>query len=843
MVQQKAFTRWINSHLRKRSLAINELFTDLKNGVNLINLYEIISDEKFTTKWYPKPNSRFQEIANVGLVVGKINQFVQSVGIKVQFGPEQVIEGVKQQVLGMIWCLIHKFEIQDISEEQLSAREGLLLWCKKKTAGYKDVNVKDFNYSFEDGLAFAALIHKHRPDLIDFDSLKKEDKLDNLQKVFDIAEKALDIPQLLDAQDMVKYKPDDKAVMAYVAYYWKKFAGSAKNEKAAKMIGSAAKRQKELEELQHDYERRARALVQWIKESSAKLSDTDFSPYNSLAKSVGKNNEFKDFKNNQRPVRYHEKNDLEVLLANIRSKQKNEGLPVFEPAEDITTAAINGDWEQLTELQEAYEKLLSTHIGLMKRLEILLGRVRSKAENVSAWQNEKSSGVLTEDPTTIETITLLQGRVRVQEAIPEEAENVNRSIKVITTAGTEIVQHNHESAPEVQQILDTIPAKQEEILKAVEALLTRFKEELARREEIVRKCLEYAKKSESLTLYCDDAILSLSEPVRASSVKDLESYEQTVDVIKGEEEKNQKYVQDLAALDEALKGQADLTEYTKSTQADLEAKFAKVQELLAAKVKEISAEMIVQKRREELLNHFNAEVKLYNDWIKQTNDKIGSNVNGSLEEQQEAIRKLGEVSVKESDQRLKVLVEEYKKLEEEDIAEQSPVSLQALNVMGTLVPEFLKKRLAGIEQQLVAQKAQGLTPEQIKEFRDTFNHFDKDRDGQLTKLDFKACCAAIGEDIPDEELNQVFAGYDKNNDGKISFDEFIEFMVKINKEGTGYEDVLNAFGQIAGGREFVTEAEIRASLEKEEAEYILSKMPKVAEGYDYKTYVAQTYGK
>ena len=56
------------------------------------------------------------------------------------------------------------------------ARPGLLLWCKKKTKGYAHVNVTNFNFSFQNGMAFCALIHKHRPDLIDFAALDPEDK-------------------------------------------------------------------------------------------------------------------------------------------------------------------------------------------------------------------------------------------------------------------------------------------------------------------------------------------------------------------------------------------------------------------------------------------------------------------------------------------------------------------------------------------------------------------------------------------------------------------------------------------------------------------------------------------
>merc|ERR1711990_797477 len=101
--------------------------------------------------------------------VNKALNFIASKGVKlISIGAEEIVDGNCKMTLGMIWTIILRFAIQDISVEELSAKEGLLLWCQRKTAPYKpQVNVQNFHLSFKDGLAFCALIHRHRPDLID----------------------------------------------------------------------------------------------------------------------------------------------------------------------------------------------------------------------------------------------------------------------------------------------------------------------------------------------------------------------------------------------------------------------------------------------------------------------------------------------------------------------------------------------------------------------------------------------------------------------------------------------------------------------------------------------------
>jgi hypothetical protein len=92
------------------------LLKDFEDGLKLIHLYEIISDNQLG-KYNKAPKMRIQKIENLSIVVGEVNKFASSVGIKVKFSAEQVTDGDKRTILGMIWVLIHKFAIQDISEE------------------------------------------------------------------------------------------------------------------------------------------------------------------------------------------------------------------------------------------------------------------------------------------------------------------------------------------------------------------------------------------------------------------------------------------------------------------------------------------------------------------------------------------------------------------------------------------------------------------------------------------------------------------------------------------------------------------------------------------------------
>ncbi|XP_022081260.1 EH domain-binding protein 1-like isoform X2 [Acanthaster planci] len=117
--------------------------------------------------------------------------------------------------------------------------QELLEWCRENTKGYRGVRVTNLTTSWRNGLAFCALIHKFRPELIDFSSLSPHDIKENNSKAFEAAA-SMGIPKLLDPKDMVLLAvPDKLAVMTYLFQIRAHFTGQ---QMELQRIGDTAKK-------------------------------------------------------------------------------------------------------------------------------------------------------------------------------------------------------------------------------------------------------------------------------------------------------------------------------------------------------------------------------------------------------------------------------------------------------------------------------------------------------------------------------------------------------------------------------------------------------------------------
>ncbi|XP_031756264.1 F-actin-monooxygenase MICAL2 isoform X4 [Xenopus tropicalis] len=103
----------------------------------------------------------------------------------------------------------------------------LLIWCQKQTEGYGNVTVTNLTSSWKSGLALCALIHRFRPELVDFGSLKEDDVVGNNQLAFDIAEREFGISPMTTGKEMAATEePDKLSMVLYLSKFYELFRGA-----------------------------------------------------------------------------------------------------------------------------------------------------------------------------------------------------------------------------------------------------------------------------------------------------------------------------------------------------------------------------------------------------------------------------------------------------------------------------------------------------------------------------------------------------------------------------------------------------------------------------------------
>lgn len=323
----------------------------------MIHLLECLSNEPLG-RYASKPKLRVQCFENANLAL----DFIKSRGIQmINIGAEDVVNGNRKIILGLIWTLILRFTISDINEEGMSAKEGLLLWCQRKTACYDDVEVRDFSASWNDGLAFCALLDIHRPDLIDFDSLDKSDHRGNMQMAFDIAQKEIGIPSLLDVEDVCDVpKPDERSLMTYIAYWFHAFSQMEKVENAGRRVEKFVNSMQGAWEMQSAYERRMRALIKLIKGQVDAWQNAEFEGTYTDAKAHAA--EFNAYKKGLKREWVAEKSELATLLGNIKTKLATYRLRSWEPPEDVTLETLEKSWGFLSQTEMNRAQLINETI-------------------------------------------------------------------------------------------------------------------------------------------------------------------------------------------------------------------------------------------------------------------------------------------------------------------------------------------------------------------------------------------------------------------------------------------------------------------------------------------------
>ncbi|XP_061286842.1 spectrin beta chain, non-erythrocytic 5 isoform X2 [Bos javanicus] len=381
-MQEKTFTKWINNIFQhgRVGIEIQNLCTELADGTHLLRLLELISGEAL-----PPPNRgrmRVHFLENNSRALAFLRAKVPIPLI----GPENIVDGDQTLILGLIWVIILRFQISDIcldkeefgvSAALLSAREALLVWCQRKTAGYANINITDFSRSWSDGLGFSALIHAHRPDLLDYSSLRPDRPLHNLRCAFHVAEQELGIAQLLDPEDVAALQPDERSIMTYVSLYYHHFSRLHQEQTVQRRLTKILLQLQESEALQTQYEELVADLLCWIAEKQVQLEARDF-PDNLPAMRqllVA----FASFRSQEKPPRLQQRGATEALLFRLQTVLQAQNRRPFLPPEGLGPAELSRCWTSLERAEASRSRALQQRLLQLERLETLARRFQRKA--------------------------------------------------------------------------------------------------------------------------------------------------------------------------------------------------------------------------------------------------------------------------------------------------------------------------------------------------------------------------------------------------------------------------------------------------------------------------------
>ncbi|KAF9422979.1 hypothetical protein HW555_001522 [Spodoptera exigua] len=854
----QTFTAWCNSHLRKAGTGIENIEEDFRNGLKLMLLLEVISGETL-----PKPDRgkmRFHKIANVN----KALDFIASKGVKlVSIGAEEIVDGNLKMTLGMIWTIILRFAIQDISVEEMTAKEGLLLWCQRKTAPYKNVNVQNFHLSFKDGLAFCALIHRHRPDLIDYSKLSKDNPLENLNTAFDVAEKYLDIPRMLDPDDLQNTAmPDERAVMTYVSSYYHCFSGAQKAETAANRICKVLKVNQENERLMEEYERLASDLLDWIRRTMPWLNSRQTD--NSLAGCQKKLEDYRTYRRKHKPPRVEQKAKLETNFNTLQTKLRLSNRPAYMPTEGKMVSDIAGAWKGLEIAEKAFEEWLLSEMMRLERLDYLAQKFKHKADIHEDWTRGKEEMLQSQDFRQCK-LNDIKALKKKHEAFESDLAAHQDRVEQIAAIAQELNTLEYHDVASVNARCQRICSQWDRL----GALTQRRRHALDDAERVLEQIdllhLEFAKRAAPFNNWLDGTREDLVDMFIVHTIEEISGLMDAHARFKatlGEADKEYQAIVNLVHQVESIVKQHQIpggleNPYTTLTAHELNRKWSDVRQLVPQRDGTLAAELRKQQNNETLRRQFAEKANAVGPWIERQMDAvtaIGMGLQGSLEDQLRRLKEY-EAGVYAYKPHIEELERIHQAVQEGMIFENrySQYTMETLRVGWEQLLTSINRTINEVENQILTRDSKGITQEQLTEFRASFNHFDKNRTGRLAPEEFKSCLVSLGYSIGKDrqgelDFQRILAVVDPNNTGYVSFDAFLDFMTRESTDTDTAEQVIDSFRILAGDKPYITADELRRELPPDQAEYCVARMPPYrgpgapAGALDYMAFSTALYG-
>ncbi|XP_057683654.1 plectin a isoform X4 [Corythoichthys intestinalis] len=380
-VQKKTFTKWVNKHLVKAQRHVSDLYEDLRDGHNLISLLEVLSGETLPRE---KGRMRFHKLQNVQIAL----DFLKRRQVKlVNIRNDDIADGNPKLTLGLIWTIILHFQISDIQvngqSDDMTAKERLLLWSQRMVEGYQGLRCDNFTSNWRDGKLFNAIIHKHRPNVIDMGKVGRQTNQQNLEQAFSVAERELGVTRLLDPEDVDVPHPDEKSIITYVSSLYDAMPRVPDVQDGVKA--------NELELRWQEYYELVTMLLQWIRHHILVFEERKFPTSYEEIEVLWR--QFLKFKETELPAKEADKNRSKHIFKTFEGAVQAGHIKVPPGCHPLD---VEKDWGRLHVAILERERLLRTEFERLERLQRIVGKVQMES-GVSEEQLNQVEALLQTD--------------------------------------------------------------------------------------------------------------------------------------------------------------------------------------------------------------------------------------------------------------------------------------------------------------------------------------------------------------------------------------------------------------------------------------------------------------
>uniref|UniRef100_A0A3Q2ZYB9 Plectin-like n=1 Tax=Kryptolebias marmoratus TaxID=37003 RepID=A0A3Q2ZYB9_KRYMA len=253
----------------------------------------------------------------------------------------------------------------------MTAKEKLLLWSQRMVEGYQGLRCDNFTTSWRDGKLFNAIIHKHRPAVIDMDHVYRQTNQENLEQAFSVAERELGVTRLLDPEDVDVPHPDEKSLITYVSSLY-----DAMPRVPDVQDGIRANVSPDQVSLRwQEYYEVVTMLLQWIRHHNPGLAPDSF-----VSSSFGPQvlwRQFLKFKETELPAKEADKNRSKHIFKSFEVNAESAGQvkvpPGYHPLD------VEKEWGRLHVAILERERLLRTEFERLEQLQRVVSKVQMES--------------------------------------------------------------------------------------------------------------------------------------------------------------------------------------------------------------------------------------------------------------------------------------------------------------------------------------------------------------------------------------------------------------------------------------------------------------------------------